>query len=238
MTTLARLDTLNGARNFNDAVFRKVSPFIGTRVLEVGMGIGIFTERILERAEKVVGVDIVPEFLDIARGKFRGRPGVEIHQADMGAGIPPFLSGRTFDSILCMNVLEHIERDDRAVRDFFTLLSPGGRLVLVVPQYPWLYNTLDSNDGHFRRYREEGLRKLLLDAGFDIVQVSRFNLAGIFGWFLNGALLRRRELPTGQLGLYDRLVPWLFRLESWAGPPAGLSLLMVGRRPEGKNEPA
>jgi SAM-dependent methyltransferase len=237
MTTLARLDALNGAKNFNDAVFRKVAPFIGTDVLEVGMGIGIFTERILERARTVVGVDIVPEFLDIAREKFRGRPAVEIHQADMGAGIPPFLAGRTFDTIVCMNVLEHIERDDRAVRDFLTLLAPGGRLVLVVPQYPWLYNTLDSNDGHFRRYREAGLRRLLLDAGFDVVHESRFNLAGILGWFVNGSLLRRRELPTGQLGLYDRLIPWLFLLESWSGPPAGLSLMMVGRRPDGKNGP-
>lgn len=230
MTKLIRLETLSGARNFNDQVFRKIAPFLGRRVLEVGTGIGIFTQRLLERAESVVGVDIVPEFVEIARRKFTGNPKIEVHEADMGAGIPAFLAGRSFDTIVCSNVLEHIEDDERTLRDFHRLLEPGGKVVLIVPQYPWLYNGLDSNDGHFRRYRRADLESKMARARLAVVHASCFNMTGIFGWFVNGSLLRRQDLPTGQMAFYDRIAPLLFRLEDLIGPPLGLSLLMVGRR--------
>jgi SAM-dependent methyltransferase len=231
VTTLARLETLAEADHFNQEVFRRVERFIGRRTLEVGTGIGIFTHRLLARCDLVVGVDVVPEFVARCATRFASAANLELHHAAMGCGVPPPLAGRSFDTIVCMNVLEHIEDDQRTLADLFTLLEPGGRLVLVVPQYPWLYNALDANDGHYRRYRRPGLAARLGTAGFALEHTSRFNLAGIAGWFINGTLLRRRELPNEQMRLYDRLVPWLFRLERLVGPPAGLSLLMVARRP-------
>lgn len=231
MTKLVRLETLSQAENFNAQVWGRVEPYLGKRVLEVGMGIGIFTERLLAGRELVVGVELVAEFLDAARERLSGRPGLEMHQADMGAGIPSFLADRTFDTIVCMNVLEHIEDDERTLRDFRTLLAPGGRLVLVVPQYPWLYNGLDSNDGHFRRYTRADLRAKLERAGLPVEATGQFNMTAIAGWFVNGTLLGRKDLPTGQMKLYDVLAPLLFRLEALIGPPLGLSLLMTAVRP-------
>lgn len=226
MTTLLRLETMAGARRFNDAVFAKVRPFIGKEILEVGTGIGSFTEKLLS-CGSVTGVDVVAEFVAQAKRRF---PALELAVADMGAGIPEFLRGRAFDTIVCMNVLEHIEDDRRTLADFFKLLRPGGRLVLVVPAHRWLFNSLDSHDGHFRRYEAAELSAKLEEAGFRVVHRARFNLAGIVGWFVNGALFKREELPEGQMGLYDRLVPFLFRLERLVGPPAGLSLLAVGAK--------
>jgi SAM-dependent methyltransferase len=229
MTTLIRLETLAQADRFNDEVWNRVQPYLGTEILEVGMGIGIFTEKLLGRG-KVFGVDIVPEFVAEARRRLGARPGLEYLIADMGAGLPDSLRGRAFDTIVCMNVLEHIEDDRGTLARFSGLLKPGGRLVLVVPAYQALYNPLDANDGHFRRYGRADLNGKLKGAGFRVLHESRFNLFGIAGWFLNGTILRRKDLPAGQMGLFNKIAPLLFWLERLVGPPIGLSLLAVGER--------
>lgn len=230
MTTLTRLETLSAADRFNDEVWERVRAYVGSDCLEVGMGIGIFTEKLLGKG-KVFGVDIVPEFVEEARRRLGERPDLEYLVADMGAGLPDSLRGRAFDTIVCMNVLEHIEDDRGTLSRFLGLLKPGGRLVLVVPAYRWLYNPLDAHDGHFRRYERAELAGKLRAAGFSIVHESRFNLFGIAGWLLNGTILRRKDLPAGQMGLFNKIAPLLFRLERLVGPPAGLSLLAVGVKP-------
>lgn len=231
MTTLIRLETLSAADRFNDEVWRRVESFIGTDILEVGMGIGIFTEKLLARG-KVFGVDIVPEFVEEARRRLgASRPGLECLVADMGAGTPDSLRGRAFDTIVCMNVLEHIEDDRGTLSRFLELLKPGGKLVLVVPAHQCLYNPLDANDGHFRRYERADLEEKLRTAGFSVIHQSCFNLFGIAGWFLNGTILRRKDLPAGQMGLFNKVAPLLFWLENLVGPPVGLSLLAVGAKP-------
>ncbi|MEK7388707.1 MAG: class I SAM-dependent methyltransferase [Elusimicrobiota bacterium] len=230
MTTLLRLETLSQASRFNDEVWSRVAPFLGEEILEIGMGIGIFTEKLLSRG-RVFGVDIVPEFVTHARQRLGKRPGLESVVADMGAGIPDSLKDRSFDTIVCMNVLEHIENDKAALSRFYGMLKTRGRLILVVPAHKWLFNPLDSSDGHFRRYEKLELRSLMKDAGFLLEHEARFNFFGIAGWWINGTLLRRKDLPEGQMGIFDRAAPWLFRLERLFGPPAGLSLLCVGVKP-------
>jgi len=231
VTTLTRLETLSTADRFNDEVWSRVQSFIGTDILEVGMGIGIFTEKLLTRG-KVFGVEIVPEFVAEARRRLGTRPDLEYLVADIGGkDLPDSLRGRAFDTIVCMNVLEHIEDDRGTLSRFLGLLKPGGKLVLVVPAHQCLFNPLDSNDGHFRRYAAAELREKLRTAGFDVAHESTFNLFGILGWFLNGTILRRKDLPAGQMGLFNKVAPVLFWLENLVGPPVGLSLLAVGAKP-------
>lgn len=231
MTTLTRLETLSTADRFNDEVWSRVQSFVGTDILEVGMGIGIFTEKLLTRG-KVFGVEIVPEFVAEARRRLGTRPDLEYLVTDIGgADLPDSLRGRAFDTIVCMNVLEHIENDRGTLSRFLGLLKPGGKLVLVVPAHQCLFNPLDSNDGHFRRYEAAELREKLNTAGFSVVHESTFNLFGILGWFLNGTILRRKDLPAGQMGLFNKVAPLLFWLENLVGPPVGLSLLAVGAKP-------
>ena len=231
MTTLTRLETLSAADRFNDEVWSRVQGFVGADILEVGMGIGIFTEKLLSRG-KVFGVEIVPEFVEEARRRLGARPGLESLVADIGApALPDSLRGRAFDTIICMNVLEHIEDDLGTLKRFLSMLRPGGKLVLVVPAHRWLFNPLDSHDGHFRRYERAELRAKLEAAGFGVAHESTFNLFGIAGWFLNGTILRRKDLPAGQMGLFNKAAPLLFWLENLLGPPIGLSLLAVGAKP-------
>lgn len=227
---MTRLETLSAADRFNDEVWSKVERFVGKEILEVGLGIGIFTDKLLTKG-KVFGVDVVPEFVEAAKKRHGTRPDLEYLVADMGAGTPDSLKGRAFDTIVCMNVLEHIEDDRGTLKRFMAMLKPGGKLVLVVPGHQFLFNPLDSNDGHFRRYAEGELCEKLAEAGFSVVHRSQFNLFGIFGWFLNGTILRRKDLPAGQMGLFNRVAPLLFWLENLVGPPVGLSVLAVGAKP-------
>jgi len=127
------------------------------------------------------------------------------------------------------NVLEHIEDDAAAVRQFRSVLPVDGRLVILVPALMSLYGSIDEAIGHFRRYTPETLRNVIESNGFRIESVEWLNLLGIPGWFLNSRLLKRRSVPGLQVRLYDRIAPILARMESMVKLPVGMSLLAVAR---------
>jgi SAM-dependent methyltransferase len=141
------------------------------------------------------------------------------------------LLGR-FGSVFALNVVEHIEDDVRALSNASQLLRPGGRLIILVPAYPWLYNRFDLELCHYRRYTRPGLEKLFRRVDLEVTASFSFNLAGLFGWFFSGTLLRKRMLSQGQLTLYNRLVP-LWRLaDQLTFHRFGLSVITVGHKAE------
>jgi SAM-dependent methyltransferase len=135
------------------------------------------------------------------------------------------------DSVICFNVLEHIERDEKALKNIYDLLEPGGRFLLLVPCHPWLYGSLDQHLGHRRRYRRRELRNTLEAIGFRVIYLKYFNRIGILGWFLNSKILRRKRLSSFQLRINNLFVP-LFKLEKFFPLPFGTSLLAVGEKSE------
>jgi SAM-dependent methyltransferase len=133
------------------------------------------------------------------------------------------------DSVICFNVLEHIEQDEKALKNIFLLLEPKGRLLLLVPSHPWHYGGLDQHLGHHRRYGKKELKNKLEATGFKVIFLQYFNLIGILGWFLNSKILKRKRLPSFQLRIYNLLVP-LFKLEKILPLPFGTSLLVVAEK--------
>jgi SAM-dependent methyltransferase len=130
---------------------------------------------------------------------------------------------------VCLNVLEHIERDHDALVAMRDLLAPGGAVVLLVPAVPALFGELDRALGHYRRYTPDVLRRRLAGAGLVVRHLEYFNLAGMPGWWFVGRVLKRAMIPTGSLRLYNALVP-LFRLERWLPWRPGQSLIAIGAR--------
>jgi hypothetical protein len=128
-----------------------------------------------------------------------------------------------------MNVLEHIEHDRDTLTDFARVLPAGGHLVLLVPAMPSIYGTLDRHLDHFRRYDREPLRRLLTETGFEVETLRYLNQPGVFGWWLNSRVLRRRVIPRAQVGAVRWLMPWL-RAESRRSPSFGMSLLALAKR--------
>ena len=120
--------------------------------------------------------------------------------------------------------------DDRAALSRLReALSPSGSLVLLVPAHPSLFSPLDEAVGHYRRYSRAELERALADTGFRIERLFPFNFWGLFGWWLNGVLLRRSRLPGAQLSLFGQLSGGLTLLERLLGPPIGLSWIAIAR---------
>jgi SAM-dependent methyltransferase len=136
----------------------------------------------------------------------------------------------SIDTIICVNVLEHVDDDAGAMRNMHAALPPDGRLVLLVPHLQSLFGTLDEALEHRRRYAKDGLRALAQAAGFSVETIFEFNRASAPGWLLNGRLLRKRDFGRFQLKIFDSLV-WLFRLiDGWL-PWPGQSVVLVARKP-------
>jgi SAM-dependent methyltransferase len=222
------------ADRYNDWIARQILPHCGQRVLEVGAGIGNITRRLIERAEYVCALEPNPACFESLRGGFADAPGLECRPWRIEDCTPEFTASRGIDTIVCVNVLEHVENDLQTLKQLRAMLQgPVGRLLLVVPATPAAYGSIDAALGHYRRYSRARLRSMLVQAGFSIGSLHYSNLIGLLGWFVNARILRRVQQSDRQIKIFDSLiVPWSSQLERLMPPPIGLSLVAtahVGR---------
>lgn len=222
--TLRRMQALH---RYNAWVAEQIEPFLGAKVLEVGAGIGNMT-RLISGRRSVVATDVDGRYLELLRATFATDSHVAVCPFDLD-GLSGGDLGGPFDSVVCLNVLEHIEDDAAALRRLAAQLRPDGRVVLVVPASMALYGEMDRALKHFRRYQRSDLAALLESNGFEVEHIAPFNALGIPGWWLNGRILRRRSVPGFQAKLNSFLVP-LLRWERRLGVPWGISLLAVARK--------
>jgi hypothetical protein len=110
-----------------------------------------------------------------------------------------------------------------------TVLRPGGRLLLVAPQGPWLYGSVDRAMGQLRRFGRQDLARMLEEAGFELLWIRDINKAGVLGWWLASRVLRRKRLSKLTLKLFDKTI-WLWRLTDRLLPWRGLTMLVAARR--------
>jgi SAM-dependent methyltransferase len=209
-------------------VYNRLRPFIGQRVLEVGCGLGNFTPFLLDR-ELMVATDLSSEYCAAVTARFFDASNLVVRPHDITAEPAPLIE-YSFDTVICLNVLEHIADDLAALRNIQRVLIPDGMLVLLVPAIPALYGTLDEAIGHWRRYRRDELIHKAEDAGFVSETCFYLNLVAILGWWVISKLLRLRITPAFQLRVFDRLVPLCSLLESLRPPPIGLSLVLIARK--------
>ncbi len=224
----ATLERMAAAPRYNRWMFERLRPWVGRRVLEIGAGIGNMSAFLADR-ERIVLTDTEDYYLRRLRERFGGEAHVTVAALRLPA-VEPRLKAERLDTVVCLNVLEHIEDDRASLRAMHDLLEPGGRLVLLVPALRALYGTLDEALGHFRRYARRELATKYQEAGFELRHLEYFNLAGVPGWWFTGRVLRRRLIPTGALRWYEALVP-LFRLESLLPWRIGQSLIAIGEVP-------
>lgn len=140
------------------------------------------------------------------------------------------------DTVVCFNVLEHIEDDVAALENIYHLLPSGGRLVLLVPQYQWLFGSYDRHAGHVRPYTRKDLTRKLKEGKFQPIRFKSFNFMGIWGWWVNSCLLQKTSMDRWQLKIFDTIVP-VPRLMEKLLPLSGISLICIAeRQPAGGNE--
>lgn len=223
------LDALTEARNYYAWLLHRFSPHLGRRVVEVGAGTGTFSEFLL-RAEGVSELTLLEPAENTyprLRERFRGDPRVRtLHgYLEEHAGA---LSG---DSLVSVNVLEHVPDDEAFLRDAHRVLVPGGKVLLFVPALSQLYGTLDEAFEHHRRYTRAMLAARLEGAGLRPLRVSYLNLPGVLSWLIAGKVLRRRTLTPADVRLYDSwVIPWVRRIEDRWEAPLGQSLLAIAQK--------
>jgi glycosyltransferase involved in cell wall biosynthesis len=217
---------------YNRWLHDRFESYLGKRVLEVGSGVGNQTRYFIDGRERVVASDIEPHYVRELTGRFGDRKNVRIasYRFPLRDGDRAELQEEGIDTIVCMNVLEHIEDDTSTLGDFANVLPQGGHLVLLVPSMKTLYGTLDQHLNHFRRYDEGELRTKLTGAGFTIDDMRFLNRVAVPGWWLNSRVLKRKVMPKGQLRFFKWIMP-LLRLEEKRRPGFGLSLLVLARKP-------
>jgi glycosyltransferase involved in cell wall biosynthesis len=223
------LARLARAPRFNSWMAETIRPYCGERVLEIGSGVGSVTRRLIPRT-KYVASDINPLYLQTLANLGADRPYMETAYCDVTdlSSFPRI--DKEYDTVICLNVMEHVADDRAALLNIKTVLAPSGRAIILVPQGPGNLGTLDEVLGHRRRYTLSRLADLASQCGFEVRKMIEFNRIGTVAWFLNGKMLRRRRFGLGQLWLLNLFTPLFRRVDSILPLPP-LSLIAVLDRP-------
>lgn len=220
------LAALTAARNYYRWIYRQLAPHIGRRVVEIGAGVGTFADLLLghPQLERLTLVEPAGNLFPLLRERFSKEPRVTLIHGQVDALPATALA----DSIIVVNVLEHVADDAGFLGRLRARLAPGGRMLILAPAGPAIFGTLDRAFGHHRRYTAAMLAGALSAGGFRVESLRYLNLPGVVAWFIAGRILRKTTLSVRAVRIYDRcVVPWLSAVESVAPPPCGQSLVAV-----------
>jgi SAM-dependent methyltransferase len=226
------LETMQAARRYSAHLFKLFRPYVGKRVFEVGSGIGTMSRALADIADLVIGIEPNMNCATRADAAMRGHPRFSLRVCHLEECDRVELLSHQFDTIVCVNVLEHIEDDAGALRTFKDVLVPGGRALIFVPAVQAAYGPLDAELGHHRRYSKPSLSRAFSEAGLALEVLRYTNPIGLLGWMYNSHLRKARMHSLTQVKIFDALVaPWALPIEYALTPPIGLSLVAVGRKP-------
>ena len=222
------LGRLNRAPRFTKWMADVIRPYVGEKVLEIGAGTGNLTVQLIPRTLYWVS-DVNPLYLHHLERVRLDRPYMEVGYTDGEKG-ESFPKDTKFDTVICLNVVEHLADDLTALTNFRDVLEDQGRAIILVPCGPWLFGSLDEVLGHHRRYTRRQLTDLVERAGFHLEHMLEFNRIGVIAWWLNARLLRRRSFGFWQIKLLNTLTP-VFRVLDKFLPLPPLSLIAVISKP-------
>lgn len=219
---------LVNAKNYTSWQYEHFKKHVGDCILEIGCGLGNITQYLIKDAKYILSVDVKPEAVEFTKQRFLNRANLNVERFDVFAQGLGRYSGIEFNTIVFINVLEHIKDDLGAMRVCREILRKRGKLLLMVPAHGFLYGTLDAESGHYKRYSRGDIVRLARETGFSIRELYLFNFSGALGWFINYCVLKRKNANNSagpfQMRWYDKLIVGPSRLvESKLKPPIGLS---------------
>lgn len=215
-------------KNNNLWTLEKIKPFLGGKILELGSGIGTFSRYFINKDRQVTLSDINEEYLDYLKTRFGANPKVVIKKIDAGC-VDKYVSLNQFDTVVGINILEHIADDISAIKSINNVLIDGGRVVLFVPACKKIFSAFDKNTGHHNRYSRKDLEGKLKNNGFVIETIEFNNFAAAIGWFINFKIFKRKDMPNFTIKMFDKFIPFISWIEKYIKFPFGLSLFCVAR---------
>jgi glycosyltransferase involved in cell wall biosynthesis len=224
------LARLSRAPRYNAWIADTVRPHCGEQILEIGSGVGNLTRHLIPKMRYTVS-DVNPSYLGSLRNLSEDRPYLSVSYCDVTDEKSFPIAQGAYDTVICLNVLEHVPSDEDALRNIHHALRAdgSGRAIVLVPQGPGNFGTLDEVLGHRRRYTKDSLGTLAASCGFEVEEMIGLNRVGSAAWFLNGKLLRRHHFSLGQIWALNALTP-LFRRADKLIPLPPLSLVAILRK--------
>ncbi len=225
------LDAFSVAPRFNRWMADTIRPHVRERVLEIGAGMGNLTRALARGRQRYIASDIDQEHLSRLQSRLRHYLNVETFTCDLSKAADFEPLADAVDTVICLNVLEHIEDDLGALRNIYTALAPGGRAIVLVPCGQEIFGQLDVILGHYRRYSDAQLRGVFEQAGFQVERILHFNRVSRPSWYVTGKLAKRSRFSRFQLKIFDRLV-WLWRRIDRFIPWKPTSLIAIAAKPQ------
>ncbi len=228
------LEAIGQANRFNRWMYQTIKPWCKGHILEIGSGAGNISRYFLEDESKIMLSDIRDNYCQRLKNKFDDKKSL-LGIAKINLTDPDFDSKHkdifnTFDTVFALNVVEHIEDDFHAIKNCYKLLKKDGHLLILVPSCQHLYNQFDVGLGHYRRYTKSSLARIIMMNNFTIIKKQYFNFVGLFGWFFSGSILKKRQVPVGQVKIFNNLVPLFKVIDLATFHRIGLSTIVVGKK--------
>lgn len=229
------LEAMSFAVNYHRWILSVFEPYLGTRIVEVGAGTGSFSELLVERPLHSLSLvepsTAMYEQLCRRMEKSNSRSNLKFYNDIFQNVADQIKTTDTPDSIIYVNVLEHIADDSHELRVINNTLDSRGRVFIFVPALRWLHGSMDRQLDHCRRYTRSELEKKCTDAGFEVIASRYFDVLGIVPWWVKYKLLRSNNMEPGAVRFYDRrVVPLAQTIESTITPRLGKNILLVAEK--------
>jgi 2-polyprenyl-3-methyl-5-hydroxy-6-metoxy-1,4-benzoquinol methylase len=224
---------IKDANEFNMWMYQTIRPYCSGEILEIGSGIGNISQFFLRDGYQITLSDVRNDYCKKLRDRFsafenlRGIIHLDIVHSDFEKEYQDHFS--KYDTIFALNVIEHVHDDNLAIQNCRALLKSAGKLIILVPAYPQLYNSFDKGLQHYRRYTKKSLNLLVTKNNFVILKSQYFNAVGILGWFISGKLQKNRTIPKGQMKVYDNLMPVIRTIDRILLNQVGLSVITLAQ---------
>lgn len=229
-------DLKSDFRNYNltNLISSKVR---GKDILDIGCGNGILVLNLNSKGMNAVGLEPNNELIELAR---QVNPKLKIIK---GYAEDITKINKRFDSVVMMDVLEHIKDDEAQLQKIHNSLNDDGQIVLVVPAFKFLFGKRDKNNGHYRRYSKKDLINKLSRNGFKIKKIRYWNMAGFFPYLfyekvlhkeLNSKLRTNKQKSALKKFLNRSLNQWFKNVENNISFGFGLSIICVANKKKDK----
>jgi len=213
--------------NYMAWIIASFSRHIRGNIVEVGAGIGSYIPLYQRYADHISVVEPTPDFVLHLEKAY---PDVDVIKSTVES-LPDRFQG-TFDTVICINALEHFKHDAEAIANMAALLSSGGKLCVYVPARPELFGDWDRSVGHYRRYDAKALEKRMQQAGLQVLDMRYSDPLGGAAWYLSGKLgatpSENESSLSWSMRIFDKFcVPIQKTVEQLLTPPWGKSLICI-----------
>ncbi len=222
-----QLDTLESMNNYYDWIMDEFNPHIGTRVIEIGAGIGTISQRLLanKHIEHLWIIEPDDTYASILTDKFSGISNITIIISTVENISCEFVTSLNIDTVIMVNLLEHIYDDSALLDKLYHALPYNSKVLTFSPAFPLLYSKYDKLVGHYRRYTKKSINCIFKAAHFNTISVKYFNFLGFFTWLLFMKFLNHNTFGEKKLKIYNIIINILKFIEHKIPVPIGQSVI-------------